>query len=902
MPTRLRPLLLALSLLPAASPLATCTTARAADRFAFFEKRIRPLLVKRCLKCHGAKDAQGGLRLDSRAGWKAGGESGPAIVPGKPNQSLLVQAIRPDDDLLQMPPDDEGRPLTAREIADVVAWVRSGAPDPRDGRPAVGRDREAARRHWAFQPLRKVQTPAGRHPLDYLIDKQLQRRGFTALPVADAATRTRRAVFDLHGLLPDEAQRALGARDFEDLIDRLLASPRYGERWGRHWLDVARYADAKDGVLMYGDKRVRPFAYTYRDYVIRAFNADKPFDQFIREQLAADRLGLPAAAPELAALGFLTLGRMFDRNRHDVIDDQIDTVTRGLLGLTVACARCHDHKFDPIPTADYYALHGVFANCREPIERPRIEKPATPAAQQYEEKLAKQVAAVRKMQDEQYMRLQAAAREQVSKYLVQVATTKPDISETSIFFLSLLKEQLRPQIVHRWRLLIRRRARPGDPVFAPWRTIADALQTGSAPTARQWSDWQTEWRKAGVDPRVVQALTTARPSSRKQLAETYAALLTQAFANPRNRQDDALRRLMEGRSSPIWFPKSQVWFYMSRTDKDKFRGMRNNLDLLSVQSPQAAARAMVLKDAEEPYRAVVFRRGDPTQPGAAVPRQFLSALSKGPRKPFGPGSGRLELAQAITTESRALTARVWVNRVWMHHFGEPLVANPSDFGLRTATPLQWELLDYLAAELLRHEWRLKPLHRLIMTSAAYQRESRWPTNPRWSRQHREDPSNQLWWRAIRRRLDLESLRDGLLQVSGQLDLTMFGRPSPITSLKNRRRTVYAFVERQSIPNIVRSFDFASPDSSAARRIATTVPQQSLFLMNSAFVAQAAQRLADRLKPSGTADAKVTQLYRWVYGREPTEQERRSGVAFVERESWATYAQVLLMTNEFLFVD
>jgi mono/diheme cytochrome c family protein len=879
-----------------------CSVTAAQEPLDFFEQRVRPILVEHCYQCHGADQSSGGLRLDARAGWQSGGEHGPAVTPGRPETSLLIKAIRYTDKELQMPPPDEGGQLTDRQIADLETWVRLGAPDPRSGGPSAPRDRSAARSHWAFQPIRRPVVPAGQHPIDCFVDQQLAEQNFKALPTADRRTLTRRAAYDLHGLSPSQEQREVAASDFETFVDELLASPRYGERWGRHWLDVARYADAKDGVLMYGDKRIRPFAYTYRDYVIRSFNADKPMDRFIHEQLAGDLLGLSSNAPELAALGFLTLGRMFDNNRHDVIDDQIDTLTRGLLGLTVSCARCHDHKFDPIPTADYYSLYGVFANCVEPFERPRIEPPSE-QGRAFETDLAEKTDAVRRMQSEQQVAIQATARSRTTRYLIRVATTKPDINETTIFFLSLLPEQLRPPIVHRWRQLIAQRAHPDDPVFGPWYDLIVRGRVGREATAEspRLDELAETWRQRGIDGRVIAALIGSRPATAEDVARIYGQLLIDTHQSDAATPVDPLRGLLSGESSPTWFPKSQVWHYMSRKEKDKYRGMVNELDLIAVQAPHAAARAMALVDSEERFQPVVFRRGDPTQPGEPVPRRFLEVIAGAVRQPFSRGSGRLDLARAVTHADNPLTARVLANRVWMHHFGEPLVESPDDFGLRTAAPSHPQLLDFLASELIRNEWRLKPLHRLIMTSQTYQRASMIPDSGSFAKQQEADPSNRWLWRANRRRLDLEAMRDTLLLVSAQLDATMYGRSSPISDPGNVRRTIYATVERQSIPAVVRNFDFASPDASVARRNVTTVPQQALFALNSEFMTRAARQLATRVDSLASAQ-RVEALYQLVFGRPANKEEVELGLDFTERSSWEEYTQVLLMTNELMFVD
>lgn len=1139
---------------------ASLSVARADDRTSrleFFEKRIRPILVDHCYDCHGPDESSGSLRLDSQAGWQRGGQSGPAIVPGDPVSSPLVRAVEYRNPELQMPPEEAGGRLTDRQIADLVHWVRSGAVDPRTGDDVVSEIDDASRRHWAFQPLDPPQVPAGQHPVDALINQMLSEHRFEPTVEADMRTLVRRAVYDLHGLPPTEEQLQTEQDAFPELIEQLLASPRYGERWGRHWLDVARYSDAKDGVLMYGDARIRPFAYTYRDYVIRAFNDDKPFDQFIREQIAADQLGLPEHSADLAAMGLLTLGRMFDSNRHDVIDDQIDVVTRGFLGLTVSCARCHDHKFDPIPTADYYSLYGVFASGLEPYERPRIAK-VDDAGQDFEEEFAAKLQEVETTQESHYQFTLRTACERTPDYLVKVVTSEPDIDETSIFFLSLIPEQLRPRITWRWRQLIARRAFADDRVFGPWH---DLMQD---PVLRP-----EVWRERGVDSRIIDGLVQAAPQTPEEIARTYGEIIrsvwrrkdqlrqqiaklesqlatmdgsplnladmvaggngfgtgtrghgihpgsgeptddqtgfveierpgeaipvpssefidavfvpndtaatatttgiridglvassgktwdyckygpssgftstkidgvdyasapnwmlgmhankgitfdiqamrsryafgdsrfqtvlghggasgesqlnygvyldgravfehtgfqaqqpgiavdveipqtaryltlvvtegaqgishdqamlgnprivpaaTEPSQNPqaerlvelRRRRDelqqqmdalnlaqDPLGSLLVGRSSPVWFPPEDIYHYLSRQKKDAFRGLVNQLDAIAVKHSDAASRAMVLVDGAVPYEPVIFQRGDPGQRGAPVPRQFLQVLSPESREPFPDGSGRRNLAEAIASPDNPLTARVWVNRVWMHHFGQSLLENPDDFGLRTAAPVHQPLLDWLAADFVRHGWSTRRLHRLIMSSAAWQRASEIPATERMQEQLQRDPDNQWLWHARRRRLDFEQMRDTLLAVSGQLSDVMYGRPPLITDPANTRRTVYAFVERQNIPSMVQTFDFANADTSTARRVTTTVPQQALFAMNSEFMDRAAESLGGRVA-SLSGEDQIRGLYRAVYGRLPEDDELQLGTEFLKSNTVEHLAQVLLMSNELMFID
>ncbi len=854
----------------------------------FFEKRIRPLLVKHCYDCHGPDLAEGKLRLDTRHGWERGGERGPAIVPGDPAASLLIRAVTQRDNKLRMPPPDAGDPLSDIEIADLTHWIRQGALDPRVGEKIVTDLEKSAREHWAFQPIAAPPIDTHVHPIDFLVERQLREQGFVVTEPADMATLIRRTTFDLIGLPPTEQQLATPREGFGQLVKELLASPRYGERWGRHWLDVARYSDAKDGVLMYGDARIRPFAYTYRDYVIRAFNDDKPLDQFVREQLAADQLHLPADSPDLAAMGLLTLGRLFDRNRHDVIDDQIDVIGRGFLGLSLACARCHDHKFDPVPTADYYSLYGVFASSVEPDARPRIG-PVGEAGQAFEDEFAAKLKEISDKQQAHYDETLKIARERTPDYLIQVATTEPDVAETSIFFLSLIPDQLRPQITKRWRQLIARRAFPDDPVFGPWHDLMHA------PTLQP-----DQWKARGIDQRIIDGLVAAKPANKAEVANVYGTIIRDAWLADAD-ENDPLASLLVSRDGPVWFPPRDVKFYLSRQPGDAFRGLLGQLDAIAVKHKDAAPRAMVVQDAEVLCDPVIFQRGDPSARGNPVPRRFLEVLSPDERPVFSQGGGRLELANAIASPTNPLTARVWVNRVWMHHFGEPLVENPGDFGLQAKRPVQHELLDFLADFLIQNGWRTKPLHELIISSRAYQRSSLLPETEVMTLQRQRDPSNSLIWRANRRRLDFEQMRDTLLAITGELDETMFGRPVQITDPANHRRTVYAFVERQNIPAMVQTFDFANADTSTSRRSLTTVPQQALFALNSNFMLARGDTLAKRVEEA-EPPRRVSRLYATVFGREPTRTEQELCESFLMSGSLEQLSQVLLMSNKLMFVD
>ena len=854
----------------------------------FFEKKIRPLLAKKCYECHGTDLAEGKLRLDLKSGWERGGGRGPAIVPGDPSSSLLIRAVSYQNDKLKMPPEDAGGRLTDTEIEDLTTWIHQGAVDPRVGGKVESDIEKAARTHWAFQPIAPPDVEPGKHPIDFLVERKLNERQFTVTEPADMPTLVRRTTFDLLGLPPTSEQLATTHENFPKLVQELLASPRYGERWGRHWLDVARYSDAKDGVLMYGDARVRPFAYTYRDYVIRAFNDDKPFDQFVREQLAAEQLNLAADSPDLAAMGLLTLGRLFDGNRHDIVDDQIDVVGRGFLGLSLACARCHDHKFDPVPTADYYSLYGVFASSIEPYDRPCIG-PVTEAGQAFENEFSAKLKEILEKQQAHYEETLKIARERTPDYLVQVATTEPDVAETTIFFLSLIPDQLRPQITKRWRQLIAKRAFAEDPILGPWHDLM------RDPTLKP-----DEWKMRGVDQRIIDGMVAAKPVSKGEVARAYGQILRDVWAAGANEQDP-LAALLISRDGPVWFPPRDVASYLSRQPGDAYRGLLGQLDSIAVKHKDAPARAMIVQDAEVLCDPVIFQRGDPSARGTPVPRRFLGVLSRSDRPVFTQGAGRLDLANAIASPTNPLTARVWVNRVWLHHFGEPLVETPSDFGLQAKRPAQLDLLDFLADYFMKNGWRTKPLHELILSSKTYQRSSQIPEHEAFAKQRQADAANSLLWRANRRRLDLEQMRDTLLSMTGELDETMYGRPGIITDDANHRRTIYSFVERQNIPAMVQTFDFTNADTSTARRPQTTVPQQALFALNSPFMLARADALAKRIADSDT-DLRIQRMYLAVLGRQPTPREREQCTQFLASGSWEQLAQVLLMTNELMFVD
>ncbi|MCS1409684.1 MAG: hypothetical protein M2R45_02868 [Verrucomicrobia subdivision 3 bacterium] len=873
----------------------------------FFEQSVQPLLESACFDCHShrAKSVKGGLYLDSRSGWEVGGHSGAVIVPGDPDASLLIRAVRYQDEDIQMPP--KGKRLSEQQVSVLEKWVRLGAFDPRRAVVAVPED--SAQTHWAFQPVKQPAVPQVKNTswvktaVDVFILSALERRGLRPSKRADQRTLIRRVYFDLIGLPPtlDEIERFEADRSpdaFERLVDRLLASPQYGERWARHWLDIARYADTKGYVFQ--QERRFPYAYTYRDYVINTFNRDLPYDRFIVEQLAADQLGLTDNPDPLAGMGFLTLGRRFLGNQQDIIDDRIDVVTRGLMGLTVSCARCHDHKYDPIPTADYYSLYGVFASSEEPSEPLLLSyDPNSPLYLEYEAELKRLTAEWDDYRISNQKKALSKSRERTGEYLKVLFDARGrNRSETE----NMVRERkLSPVIAFRWQRYLKKLEGQFDPVFTPWTELTELSDAGvldSSLVVKLTLGTDTE---KPLNPLVAEALREVMPRDVEELAKMYGDFFQRAEQAWQERPEgmkalddpaqEALRQVLYADGAPPNIALDQATQLLDVPTQQKIISLKREVDRLPATHPGAPACAMALVDRKQLVEPVVFLRGKPGARGPKVPRQFLSLVEGEQRQPFSQGSGRLELAQAIASAENPLTSRVIVNRVWRQHFGQPFVSTASDFGLRADPPSHPELLDYLAFRFMADSWSLKRLHKLILSSNTYQQAS---DLDEWHAA--KDPENRYLWRMNRRRLELEPLRDTLLSVTGSLDTTMGGQPVEITKAPyTPRRTIYGFIERQNLPSIFRTFDLASPDSSSAGRFETTVPQQALFMVNSPFVQNLARNLEDEVQRTAPKrlDEQVRRLFESVLQRQPTRQERRLALDFLNSQTDSSGPVVLL---------
>ncbi|HTV17737.1 MAG TPA: PSD1 and planctomycete cytochrome C domain-containing protein [Polyangiaceae bacterium] len=786
----------------------------------FFEKKIRPVLATHCFSCHASTlaDAKGDLVLDTKAGLARGGFLGPEIVPGKPDESRLMLALRHTDPGLAMPPAGK---LPDAVIADFERWIARGAVDPRADAPSgrapattTSMPIDEGRRWWAFQPLIPHVAPrprlarhAGwaRDPIDGFVLAALEAKNLSPSPAADRRTLVTRAYVDVLGYKPtfDEVRAFVGdaaPNAYERLIDTLLASPHYGERWARHWMDVARFGE--DNPTAEATNPAYPFAWRYRDWIIQALNADVPYDRFIALQLAADKMP-GEKRDDLRALGYLGAAPVYHKDQRlsadvtygfmtDDWDDRIDALTRGVLGLTVACARCHDHKFDPILTKDYYALAGVFASTMR-AERPLFE--------------------VEPDVERRYLWVQRRLFDLA--YSVKLAT-----NETT----TLVEPQKR---------------------MARWKGEIELLK--------------------------VEVL---------QLEARYPQLV------------DNVRRFWNyppppGSGLPPLPPVpsvSEAPFMQAVYDAAQFVNGTDDSYTFIDYTPGIARALPILKG------------GNVGAPGEVVPRGYVTVLSNGDTRFQENGSGRLELAQRIFSDSGALAARVIVNRVWDWHFGRPLVGTPSDFGTQGEKPSHPELLDDLAARFVAHGWSLKWLHKAILLSATYRQHSR----PR-PEAEAVDPSNALYWRMNPRRLDAESYRDSLLRAAGRLDPTLFGKSGSLQDEQFARRTLYGRVSRADPSGYLRLYDFPDANQTNPGRDLTTTSLQQLFVMNGAFLQRQATALGEGLRPLETYAQKVGELYRRVLARDPSADEVAEARAYLKQGSIERLAQILLSTNEEIFV-
>ncbi len=1013
-----------------------------ADDIAFFENRVRPILVDACFECHGPTKQESGLRFDRREAFFRGGQSGPPVSAGDPDASLLIRAVRRQGDL-RMPPPER---LSGEAVRALEEWVRRGAPWPAP--TEAPREERAASELWSLRPIVETDVPEVGDPrwsateIDRFVYARLQSAGIAPVGLADRRTLLRRVTYDLTGLPPTPSDLEAFIADespfaFERVVDRLLATNAYAEKWGRHWLDVVRYADTAGETADYPVRE----AYKYRNYVIESFASDKPYDRFVREQIAGDLLAKssPRARYEelVTATGFVAISRRFgfdiQNYHHLTIQDTIDTLGQAVLGLTLGCARCHDHKYDPVSAEDYYALYGIFSSTKysfpgsEEKQRPAGFVPDVPPAEittrerVHAERIAQLEAELARLEGAGIESADALVKSGVPDRLAEAGQLERVARSPALA--AIWPRLLRDRVDREQQLdgvaVWRRGALPSVVVnssdatvkipgtvpasrvavhpaddagagIAWWSPLSGRVQIdGSVADAHNCGDG-VEWRLDLVreDETTELAAGAVNPSERQPFAAGASGVLTIDV-----REGDLLQLAIQkkggigcdltlvelavreaGGRARVWdlagdfldeplranprddrYGNVAVWnlfaadpsagedrpvasgddvlFLLAIAAEDtglvksrmaELGKVRAKLDALKKAGPYELVYGVV---DGEPHDAQFQKRGEKDRLGPRVPRRFLGALGGTPLSPEArKTSGRAELAEWLVGRENPLTARVIVNRVWQHHFGDGLVRTENDFGFRGARPTHPELLDHLALRFVEDGWSIKALHRRVLRSQVYRLASTYDAE-----RARMDPANELLWRMPRRRLSAEEIRDTMLQLAGNLDRSVGGaHPFPDVSTwgftqhnpfraayATTRRSVYLMTQRIRRHPFLALFDGPDPNASTPDRDATTVPTQSLFFMNSPFVHEQSRAFARRLINTATAtEARISYAFLLALGREPEDDERAETEAFLrdytaavsataaEREElvWAAVARTLLARNDFLFVD
>ncbi len=934
------------------APTADSAAEFSADAIEFFEKQVRPLLVAKCYECHSGEEDKGGLRLDSRKALLTGGDSGPAVAPTLPDQSRLIEAIRYKNLNLQMPPDGK---LPDDSIAILTKWVEMGVPAPSSdvsapSKPLTGMSIEDGKRFWSFLPITAPAIPANQdshwpsNPIDAFLLAELETKGLRPSPAADKRTLIRRVTLDLTGLPPTrEAISAFLADDspnaYAKLVDRLLHSPQYGVRWGRHWLDVARYADSNglDENLAFGN------AWRYRDYVVDSFNANKPYNQFVMEQLAGDLL--PASNREtMTATGFLVLGAKVlaepDREKvyMDTIDEQIDTLGKAFLGMTLGCVRCHDHKFDPIKQNDYYGLAAIFKSTQTfaptntgAIKHWQENSFALPSdleqLKKIDAEIAAKNAAAAKYKSDAMAAIRDRARRDAAKYMAAAARLA---STATLGEVAMVAEPigLHPRVLHHCRLHIA--YHPDDALFAKWYELAPALPGGSTKLAVDGCE--TDPNKGDETPaNSLDAIQQIEQHYQKLFDDAQMAWEQAQKADPKTKSlaDPSLELARNALLDPegLLAVPPQPEFAFDAATLAEYDRLMEDARLLESSAPDEDA-AMGVKDGRILTSIPIHIRGSHRNLGEPIRRELPQVMKSSPLPTLFARnqSGRLELAQWITSTQHPLTARVFVNRLWRWHFGRGLVASTENFGLLGDRPTHPGLLDWLAYTFMENGWSVKELQRLILLSSAYQMASANADSMAIS----TDPENLLLWRFPILRLEAEQIRDSILAVSGRLDSHLGGKTVPLrnrqfvfnhtskdhTKYDSLRRAVYLPVIRNNLYTFFEQFDFPDPTMPTGNRNATVVAPQSLLMMNDDLVLDSADAFAKQVMASSTETSqRIDWAYETAVGRLPTESERAQVASFVEHlanesavgdgdrraVAWSLVCHSLMASNEFIYV-
>ena len=902
-----------------AAAIGYATSLVAADGLAFFEREIRPLLANNCYDCHSSKaKVKGGLRLDSIAGIEAGGDTGPIMVKGEPDASRLIEAVRYQNRDLQMPPKN---PLSADAVKKLEEWVAQGAPMPKH-RPTVpepprqGTDTEESPDFWSFRPLSSPPIPSTtspfvRNPIDAFIQARLTKNGLSPAPRADKRTLIRRVTQNLIGLPPTPIEIANFLNDtapnaFARLVERLLNSPHYGVRWGRHWLDVARYSDSNglDENIGFGN------AWRYRDYVVDAFNNDKPYDRFLIEQVAGDLLP-DASRQTIIATGYLQLGPKvlaepdIEKLHLDVIDEQLDTLGKTFLGLTIGCARCHDHKFDPIKQTDYYSLAAIFKGTKTFgdenmgaikfwYEHPIATAEDKERIKSVDEELKRLNAAAASFKNKQIAKIRREARAQAVDYLVACTEFDPD---TPLREIKRIAEPtgLHARILHHCRKHLEYHR--DSPVFASWHSFTRAGQTEAL------RHHYTELFKD-----VEQSLAKIREKDPK--ANTLS-----------DQRLETARAALYDNAGFLAVPTVDA-FALDQTSLAEYYRLLSLARAFESSAPDIPA-LMGVSDGKVADTFPVLIRGNHKSPGREVSRGFPAAIRLSNRAPSFPenSSGRLELAHWMTDPDHPLTARVMINRLWAWHFGKGLVASTENFGITGDRPSNPELLDWLAKTFIRSGWSIKTMHRLILSSSTWQMATDHPQELAYAQ---IDPENRLHWKQNLRRLEAEQIRDSILAAAGRLDLALGGKTLPLrnrqfvfnhtsedhTTYDSLRRALYLPVIRNNLYPLFTQFDFPDPTMPTGSRHETVVAPQALVMMNDPLIIDSARALARRVRQTfSSADQRLEAIHLRCLGRLPTKRELDRGNTFIQaiedqattEQVWTLLCQSVMASNEFLYL-
>jgi Protein of unknown function (DUF1549)/Protein of unknown function (DUF1553)/Planctomycete cytochrome C len=897
----------------------------------FFETRIRPLLAQQCFVCH-TNSKMGGLRLDSIDDMLKGGEHGPAVVPGDPEKSLLIASVRHSGELKM--PKGAAR-LMDVQIGDLTSWVKDGAYWPVENASAK-KYTDVQRNIWSIQPLHRPEAPKTKdvawplNDIDRFVLARLEKDGLKPAPPADRHTLIRRVTYDLTGLPPTYEEVKAFETDkspnaYEKVVNRLLASPRYGEKWARHWMDVVRYGEDDYRVSKQPDRAEKyPFAYLYRDWLIQSLNDDISYDTFIKAQLAADLLDESVRPKMIAALGMHGTGVWSYQDnpapieRADEWHDKLDVTTKAFLGLTVGCARCHDHKYDAIPSRDYYSLASVFASTHyKPY--PQVDKSVVDEYEKQSKELASKEAGLKKFLEGSSDLYAQILFTQTEDYMVaawklgsQKKATAQSIADES---------KLDSELLERWARFLKKKPinytylKPWQELVARAGTVEEAkklahdfyqkvaevndqylkLKQENEITLAGFKKEQEEQfdplpnglkRQLNKHQIDLKGLDREETYLWRDVFETDLPELGMINANADDKKKPGLLKLTD-------------WTLEKRLPADMaahVAKMRADIEAFKKAMPQQYAFVYGLEDNKQPSDLKVFVRGNPYNFGEDAPRAFPSIFTQGVPKQFENGSGRLELAETIAKEP--ITARVIANRIWRWHMGRGIVDTPNNFGMAGERPTNPELLEYLAWKFVADGMSWKKLHKEIVMSRTYQLSSATV-----DADVAKDVDNRLFWRANRRRLEAEDIWDSLLTASGKLDLSKIGGASEELGDKMVRRAAYAQVSRMYPNDFQMTFDFPTPTIAAERRYTTNVPQQRLFFLNNSFVQTQAESLAERIKSAGTEEAQVKKAYEIVYQRMPMPQEVTAAIEFIgEAASVKPFCWALLSSNEFLFID